>query len=252
MAAAGCVMETSILNFAPDIETSSEAYSRRFQGELGDYFLSVQSSIVDDFLNRGNLTIQSVLDVGGGHGQLVPLLLGLGLLICIHGSSEECFRSIRAKINSHADRLRTAVSPMHRLPFKDREFDVVVSIRTLAHAPDWQEFLTELCRVSRKRVIFDYPPVYSFNITYPLFFRIKKLIEGDTRPFERFTADKLRPVLESEGFGDIQIEREFFLPMALHRLLKSPRLSRWLESFFAKLGLTRLLGSPAILCATRK
>ena len=57
----------------PDIETASDAYAQRFTGEAGRYLLSEQEAAVRAVLAdwRG----ETVLDVGGGHGQLTPFLL---------------------------------------------------------------------------------------------------------------------------------------------------------------------------------
>ncbi|MCB0346787.1 MAG: class I SAM-dependent methyltransferase [Bdellovibrionales bacterium] len=245
-------MVASLSEYAPDIETSSEAYRLRFSGQLGDYFLDVQNSLIEEFISRGNYITETVLEVGGGHGQLLPMLLGLGVAVCVHGSSEQCFKSIKHLVGGVSSPLDKVVSPLNRLPFADDKFDVVVSVRTLAHAPDWEMLLAEMCRVAKRRVIFDYPPLWSFNITYPIFFRLKKLIEGDTRPFKRFSTAELRGILASHGFANVEVGREFFLPMALHRFLGMPKLSRFVENAFKALGLTGLLGSPAIICATRE
>lgn len=246
-------MSASLTEFAPDIETSSEAYRQRFSGELGDYFLDVQNTIIDGFLNKGQQITETVLDVGGGHGQLLPMLVGLGFAVCVHGSSDKCFQSIKRFFGTaEPSKLSKVVSPLNQLPFADKKFDAVVSVRTLAHAPDWEKLLSEMCRVAKNRIIFDFPPILSFNITYPLFFRVKKLIEGDTRPFKRFTTSELCERLRENGFAEFEVSREFFLPMALHRFLGMPKVSRMIENFFQSVGLTALLGSPAIICARRQ
>ena len=53
---------------APDVETASEDYARRFAGEVGRYFLDVQAEIVLEML--ASWPQASVLEVGGGHAQL--------------------------------------------------------------------------------------------------------------------------------------------------------------------------------------
>src|SRR3972149_2530813 len=51
-----------------DVETSSEAYARRFAGPVGEFFLEVQAAATLDLLRPWPGS--SLLEVGGGHGQL--------------------------------------------------------------------------------------------------------------------------------------------------------------------------------------
>ena len=58
----------------PDVETSSDGYAARFAGPAGRYMLGVQEAAVRSML--ADLPPgASVLDVGGGHGQLLALML---------------------------------------------------------------------------------------------------------------------------------------------------------------------------------
>jgi 2-polyprenyl-3-methyl-5-hydroxy-6-metoxy-1,4-benzoquinol methylase len=59
-----------------DVETSSEGYARRFSGEVGKYFLEVQTQITLELLKPWPRA--RVLDVGGGHGQLALPLVNAG------------------------------------------------------------------------------------------------------------------------------------------------------------------------------
>ena len=43
------------------------------------------------------------------------------------------------------------------LPFIDRAFDVVISYRLLPHVTNWEQLLSEMCRVAKTSVIVDYP-----------------------------------------------------------------------------------------------
>ena len=72
---------------APDIETSSENYARRFSGETGAWFLNVQENATMRMLSqyRGS----TVLDVGGGHGQLAGPIAREGYQVTVLGSSDE-------------------------------------------------------------------------------------------------------------------------------------------------------------------
>ncbi|MBK5256061.1 MAG: class I SAM-dependent methyltransferase, partial [Vicinamibacteria bacterium] len=56
----------------------------------------------------------------------------------------------------------------------------------------------------------------------------------------------LAALFRREGFALRARRPQFFWPMALHRALKTPLLSRALEGVAAGLGLRTLLGSPVI------
>ena len=74
---------------SPDIHSSSLEYKRRFQGEFGSWALSVQGRIVEKILGKYT-NIKTILDVGGGHGQLCPYLEGKGYKVTILASKEGC------------------------------------------------------------------------------------------------------------------------------------------------------------------
>ena len=73
---------------APDIESSSDAYARRFSGPLGAWFLDVQARATLDLV--APLRARTALEVGGGHAQLTGPLVGAGLAVSVLGSSPAC------------------------------------------------------------------------------------------------------------------------------------------------------------------
>ncbi|MDD2943015.1 MAG: class I SAM-dependent methyltransferase [bacterium] len=233
---------------APDIATASDDYSRRFSGPVGDYFLERQNSIICSMLPDSGKSLK-ILEVGGGHLQITPFLLALGHEVHVHGSSKEALHRFDALKKEHPEHLQQIISPLSSLPYPDRHFDVVIGIRLMAHCDDWKDVLGEMCRLSRGQVIIDYPPESSFNLLYPLLYRFKQKAEGNTRPFLRFSPQVLHDFLKERSFLELQEEREFFLPMVLHRFLKQRRFSELSEGLAQSLGITKILGSPVILCA---
>ena len=240
------------MNETPDIETSSAAYRQRFNGAVGQWLLSVQAESIFYFLTDSQSTSSRVLEVGGGHGQLTEEFLKHGFEVWVQGSSQTAFDGIAHLLEQYPERLHIVTSSIYELPFESSYFDVVVSVRVLAHIKDPSRLLAEWIRVSRNRVIFDYPPLESFNVFYPALFRIKKIIEKNTRTFEIYRSPIMAGHLKSQGCKVKGLRKQFFLPMVFHRMLKNVKVSSCLEALCRKIGLTALAGSPAVICAEKE
>jgi hypothetical protein len=228
---------------APDVETSSEEYARRFSGAVGEYFLAVQAAAVLELLTPWPGA--RVLDVGGGHAQLAPPLVARGFEVTVAASAEVCRQRLDRALPSGSFAFR--VCALDRLPFADRSFDVALAFRLLTHLDGWREQVAELCRVAARAVIVDYPDTRSFNRLYGPLFGWKKAVEGNTRSFLTFAPGEVPAELARHGFGRALERRQFFLPMVVHRAMGRARISRAAEGASAALGLTRRLGSPVIL-----
>lgn len=228
---------------APDIETSSEDYARRFSGAVGEYFLAVQAATVLELL--APWPGARVLDVGGGHAQLAPPLVARGFEVTVAASSEVCRERLDRALPSGSFAFQ--VCALDRLPFADRSFDVALAFRLLTHLDGWREQVAELCRVAARAVIVDYPDTRSFNRLYGPLFGWKKAVEGNTRSFLSFAPGEVPAELARHGFGRPMERRQFFVPMVAHRALGRVEISRAAEGASAALGLTRRLGSPVIL-----
>ena len=233
----------------PDVETASEAYARRFSGPIGAYLLDVQRALVMRLLPAASGL--RILEVGGGHGQLTRALLDAGHEVVVHGSAASCAARQRPLMAERPDRLRFVVSSLWSLPFADGAFDAVIGLRLLAHVERFEALLAEMARVSRRSVIFDFAPQISSNFFEPLLFPLKRRVEGDTRPFFCYRTAQLRSPLAVAGFSSFRIEKQFFLPMVVHRKMASRNLSETLERTAGALGLTALLGAPAVIVAER-
>ena len=232
----------------PDVETSSEDYARRFGGEVGRFFLDVQNDIVLDLL--APWPGARVLDVGGGHAQLAPDLVKHGFGVTVAGSEEVCRRQLDQALAPGSFEFRAC--DLLALPFPDRSFDVVVSLRLVAHVERWQALIAELCRVAKHAVILDYSDSRSFNFLYGPLFRWKKSVEGNTRAYAVYRPGEVAREMARHGFGRPAERRQFFLPMVVHRKVKSARFSRLSERASSALGLTRWLGSPIVLRVERE
>ncbi|NCD33358.1 MAG: methyltransferase domain-containing protein [Spartobacteria bacterium] len=240
-------MDTSDFLETADIETSSDDYATRFSGAVGSWMLKIQSDITVGFMQQH--PVRSVLDVGGGHGQLAIPLSREGFNVTVLGSDVSCAHRLQSQIQ--AEKLTFIVGDVIHIPSDDAAYDVAISFRLLPHCDHWKELIRELCRVSRDMVIVDYPTAQSVNAIAPMLFGAKKKLEKNTRTWRAFRHDEVASVFEECGYRVVARKGQFFLPMVLHRMLKCPGLSAVMEGFCALIGLRRFWGSPVILCAER-
>ncbi|HEX6107197.1 MAG TPA: class I SAM-dependent methyltransferase [Gemmatimonadales bacterium] len=232
-----------------DLETSSDGYARRFAGPVGQWFLEVQAQSTLELL-RGLAPGSSILDVGGGHGQIAPSLLSAGHSVTIVGSSPECGAHLGERLDGAAYRFE--VADLRALPYPDRAFTAVTCFRLLPHSVDWRHLLGELCRVADLAVVADYPSIRSVNQFANQFFTFKRKVERNTRPFELFDPREIEAEFGRHGF-EVRAERpQFLLPMVLYRMAGSRRLARIAERPGRWLRLTRYFGSPVIVRADRR
>jgi ubiquinone/menaquinone biosynthesis C-methylase UbiE len=157
-----------------DVETSSDDYAKRFAGPVGEWFLRLQARTTADLVARWPGA--SVLDVGGGHGQLARPLVEAGYDVTVFGSDPVCGE--RLKEMTDARLVRFFSGDLLALPFPDRSYDVVTCFRLLPHAAAWRALIGQLARVARKAVVIDYPTRRSVNALSGALFGLKKGVEG--------------------------------------------------------------------------
>jgi 2-polyprenyl-3-methyl-5-hydroxy-6-metoxy-1,4-benzoquinol methylase len=188
-----------------------------------------------------------VVDVGGGHGQLVAPLVAAGHPVTVYGSSEECRQGVRRWVDSGQAAFQAG--ELLHAPFAGGSFDVALSYRLLPHVEEWRALLAEMCRIARRAVIVDYPTTRSANVAAAPTFALKERLEVHTRPFAVFRDEEVERALAAAGWRVTARRPEFLLPMALHRAMRVAPLSRALEAAARALTLTRRFGSPVILRA---
>jgi len=226
-----------------DIETASDGYAQRFAGRIGTWMLGRQSNIVLELL--ASYKEDTILDVGGGHAQLARPLADAGYSVTVHGSAPECRARIQDLVEDGT--CRFVCAPMLDLPFEPGSVDTVLCFRLLTHCDEWPALVGELCRVAKRAIIIDYPTSRSLNAFSDGLFSAKKKLEGNTRTWRLFHRKELVNAFRAHGFVCQAERKQFFLPMVLHRMLRCPPTSAFLEGLCRCLGLTRLWGSPVIM-----
>jgi ubiquinone/menaquinone biosynthesis C-methylase UbiE len=230
-----------------DIETATADYASRFKGEAGEFLLTRQTEITLSLL--GDLPGARVLDVGGGHAQLAEPLVKNGFTVTVTGSNDSCRLRLDQRLAPGDFEYHTCDSLA--LPFEDRSFDVVMAFRLLPHVSRYHQLIAELCRVADRCVIMDYPDQRSTNIFYQQFFRMKKKMEGNTRPFTLYTRAQLTAEITGHNFQRPRFIPQFLLPMVVHRKVNNSRFSKVIEKGFFICGATHFFGSPIIFRSDR-
>jgi SAM-dependent methyltransferase len=224
----------------------------RFGGPVGGWLLGLE---IETYLQMVRPRPgERILDVGTGTGKLLAPMASAGAQVVAVDASPAMLQQAAAKAGSAAPagRVGLAVMDGHRLGFADRSFDAVLSSRVLMHVVDPDRFVAELCRVSRDRVVLDFPPLSSSNALRPLLLPLKRLVDPQTHPFRVYPVRRIVRAFRREGFEVRQVHRALALPHFVHRRLGRPQWSARIEGVLRALGLTRLLGAPVTVEAVRR
>ena len=240
-------VELSKNEFA-DIHSASDDYAKRFSGPGGKWLLEIQDRILLSIVHARRPG--EVLDVGGGHGQIVRPLVAHGISVRVLVSAEEGIGQVRPLLNT--GKCSVDIGDPLALPFNPRSFDLVTSFRILPHCDSWRELIRELCRVSSDSVVVDYPGFRSVNIFSSLLFGMKKKVEKNTRPFTLFWDSDVDAEFAMHGFYKERRIKQFFFPMVIYRMIGNGAIASVLEAIPKCIGLTALFGSPAIAWYRRK
>ena len=89
------------------------------------------------------------------------------------------------------------------------------------HTPDWRQSLGELCRVARNRVVFDYPALASAAALQALTRRVAAAAGARVEAYRVFSDRAVHATLRERGFRVIGSDRQFVLPIALHKAIGS-------------------------------
>jgi ubiquinone/menaquinone biosynthesis C-methylase UbiE len=221
----------------------------RFGGPIGRLVAESQERVLTAFL--APLEGRQILDVGTGTGRAAIILARGGAVVTGVDAADEMLTVARRRAADAHVSVTFDRGDAHRLAYDDRSFDDVVCLRVLMHTPGWRESLGELCRVARNRVVFDYPAVASAAALQAVARRLAQAAGSRVEAYRVFRDRAIDAVLDANGFRVRDRDRQFVLPIALHKRLGSADATERLEGMLAKLGLRHLVGSPVTVVAER-
>ena len=223
--------------------------AKRFGGPIGRILLEDQERVLSQFL--GGVSGKRVLDLGTGTGRAAMALAKRGAVVTGIDASSEMLGVARARAHDAALAIEFSEGDAHALAFGDASFDSAVCLRLLMHVPDWPRALSELCRVTQTRVVFDYPALGSTASLQAVWRRAAAQLGREVEAYRVFRADAVARELARHGFRITATHKQFVLPIAFHKLIGSANFTRSLEDVRARVGLQGIAGSPVTIAADR-
>jgi len=222
---------------------------RRFGGPIGELVAGTQARVLANMIGR--IADRVILDVGTGTGR-AAVMLGLGgANVTAIDASEEMLEVARRRAAEAGVRVNFQRGDAHALKFANRAFDVTVCLRVLMHVPDWRQCMSELCRVSERLIIFDYPSATSAAMLHSLTRRAVHAAFGKGEAYRVFSQADIQKELARHGFQVRSVHRQFTMPIQFHRAIGSRRFTEFSEDILDRAGLLKRFGSPVTVCAER-
>jgi ubiquinone/menaquinone biosynthesis C-methylase UbiE len=221
----------------------------RFSGPIGQHLLAQQRALLHDALQP--LAGRRILDVGTGTGRAAIGLASEGAIVTGLDASAEMLRVAAARAADAGESVVFGVGDAHALPLADRSQDGAVCLRVLMHAIDWRRCVAELCRVSRWRVVVDFPALASFAALESGARRMAKMAGRPVEAYRVIAEADVRDAFHANGFRVVDTRRQFVLPINLHKRVGSLAATQRIERILASAGLLRALGSPVTMVAER-
>lgn len=221
----------------------------RFSGPIGTLIQETQQALLLRALSP--IGGRRILDVGTGTGRAALAFAREGALVTGIDASAEMLAVAERLAAEQQLSAAFKVGDAHQIPFGDREFDAAVSLRVIMHTPNWRQCVSELCRVSKSRVIVDFPALGSFASVESVLRRIRQGMGGTVEAYRVIREAAVVEVLHESGFRVIETHRQFVLPINFHKLFNSRAFTTGVEGALASVGMLRLLGSPVTMVAER-
>lgn len=230
-------------------ETAEGFEELRFGGPIGSFMRQRQQGQIERWIAEPKE--RRILDIGAGTGRTsIPLALA-GARVTAADASEAMLEVARRNATKADAELEFTTCDAMHLPFADRSFDSVLCFRVLMHVTDWRAATAELCRVGGEEVILDFPPRWSLAALQVPVRSVMALFKKGVQNFRLFSLRQIRNELRRNGYEIVEVDRLWFLPIALHKSIGSLAFTKGIERIFTATGLRRLFGAPVTVRARR-
>jgi ubiquinone/menaquinone biosynthesis C-methylase UbiE len=221
----------------------------RFSGPVGRHLADTQEALLVEALSPQ--PGRYIVDVGTGTGRAAIGLAARGASVLGLDASAEMLVVARERAAAAGVGGRWSIADAHHLPLGDRSADAAVCLRVLMHAIDWQQCVAELCRVSRWRVVVDFPASGSAAAIESHLRHTRQRRHARVEAYRVLWERDVTAALASHGFRVVTVRRQFVLPIAFHKAVGLFAVTGRLERVLAALGFLRLFGTPVTLVAER-
>ncbi len=223
--------------------------TKRFGGPIGQILLDDQERVLAEFL--GDVSGRRILDLGTGTGRAAIALARRGALVTGVDASRAMLLVARTRAKEAKLAIEFSEGDAHGLAFPDRAFDSAVCLRLLMHVPDWRKAVSELCRVTQRRLVFDYPAFASAASAQAVWRRTALKMGQSVESYRVLRERAIAGELARHGFRVTAAHKQFVLPIGFHKLIGSAGFTRGVERVLASVGMRHLAGSPVTIAAER-
>ncbi|GIU69565.1 MAG: hypothetical protein KatS3mg002_0801 [Candidatus Woesearchaeota archaeon] len=168
----------------PDYEKSF--WNEEGQKQLLEVTLYLISKIKD---------AKTILDVGCGPGLYCEILKQKGYEV----TGVDYSKNIIEYARKNYPHLKFIVADGYNLPFKDKQFDIVISIGALQCLVEHEKFIKELIRVSSKAVIIS--TLLKKKKSKNPMRTLREQLKNDPFPCREYHPSELIPIFEREGMS---------------------------------------------------
>jgi len=161
------------LNFKNSASYMSEKRYVRFYEELDPYLIqretSLNSSCIKDITS--SVIGPKVLEVGCGKAYLAKKIAKKYSVTGADILSD-------TSVSENGNKINFVNANVEHLPFKNKEFDTTICTHTLEHVQLFEQAVTELRRVTKKRLILVVPMQRPYKYTFDLHLRFFPFLES--------------------------------------------------------------------------
>ncbi len=194
-------------------EIASKYDEKRFKGQGGEIIKYKENEIVLGML--GDLKGKKILDLGAGTCRYSIEFADKGAEVTALDISQEMLDEGKRKAEERgvADKIDFVKGNAKETDFEDESFDIVTALRVFHLIDDSKALFNEMKRLTKDKVLFDFFNLWSLRIFYNRFMPMNSKLRRKR---------KMKNLLVRNGFYNIEIERDFFIPYGLYRKSPSP------------------------------